>query len=292
MSERRLLSRSLHTVLAVGIWALAPLCLGAGSPAAPTPAPAAMPAALPGPLTPLGPQDTVTVHIDEDPNTATPVPVAIADDGALRVPYVGSVNVAGLSPDAAARRIEGALKEGKFFINPHVTVTVTQSLSQRVSVLGEVKTPGRYPIDAKTSIVDLIALAGGFTDLSATVIYVSRADASGNVKKYAVNMRALGDPRNTMPDQALRGGDTVFVPRADQFFILGEVQKPAMYKLEANMTVEQAISVAGGITAKGSERRVEIKRSGGKGGQDTVIKAKPGDLVQPGDVIRVKESIF
>jgi polysaccharide biosynthesis/export protein len=248
-------------------------------------------AAVAGPLMPLGPQDSVTIHIDEDPNTATPTPVTVADDGTLRIPYVGPVPVGGLSPDAAARRAEKALKDGRFFVNPHVTITAVLSLSQRVSVLGEVKTPGRYPIDAKTSIVDLIALAGGFTDLSASVIYVSRTDASGNIKKFAVNMRGLNDPKNTMPEQALRGGDSVFIPRADQFFILGEVQKPAMYKLEPNMTVEQAISVAGGITAKGSERRVEIKRSG-KNGADTAIKARPGDMVQPGDVIRVKESIF
>lgn len=264
------------------------LCLAAapgGGPGAPDPA------AMVGPLMPLGPQDSVTVHIDEDPNQAAPTPVAVADDGTLRIPYVGAIPVGGLSPDAAARRAEKALKDGKFFLNPHVTITVVQSLSQRVSVLGEVKTPGRYPVDAKTSIVDLIALAGGFTDLSASVIYVSRTDASGNIKKFAVNMRGLNDPRNNMPEQALRGGDSVFVPRADQFFILGEVQKPAMYKLEANMTVEQAISVAGGITAKGSERRVEIKRTG-KNGADVAIKARPGDLVQPGDVIRVKESIF
>jgi polysaccharide export outer membrane protein len=239
-------------------------------------------AAMAGPLMPLGAQDSVTVHIDEDPNPAPPTPVAVGDDGTLRIPYAGPIPVGGLSPDAAARRAEKALKDGKFFLNPHVTITVVQSLSQRVSVLGEVKTPGRYPVDAKTSVVDLIALAGGFTELSASVIYVSRTDANGNIKKFAVNMRGLNDPKNNMPEQALRGGDSVFVPRADQFFI---------YKLEPNMTVEQAISVAGGITAKGSERRVEIKRTG-KNGADVAIKARPGDLVQPEDVIRVKESIF
>jgi polysaccharide export outer membrane protein len=183
------------------------------------------------------------------------------------------------------------LKDGRFFVNPHVTITVTTSLSQRVSVLGEVKTPGRYPVDARTSLVDLIAQAGGFTELSADVIYVSRSDPAGNVKKFAVNMRGLNDPKNTMPQQALRGGDSVFVPRADQYFILGEVQKPAMYKLEPNMTVVQAIAVAGGVTVKGSDRRVEIKRPG-KNGAEQVIKARPNDMVQPGDVIRVKESIF
>jgi len=261
----------------------APICVAAAAAAPESPTAAA------GPLAPLGPQDAITIHIDEDPTLGGPS--TVGDDGTIRVPYVGSVPVGGLSPDAAARRAEQALRDGKFFVNPHVTITVTQSLSQRVSVLGEVKTPGRYPVDAKTSIVDLIAQAGGFTELSADVIYVSRTDTAGNVKKFAVNMRGLNDPKNTMPEQVLRGGDSVFVPRADQFFILGEVQKPAMYKLEPNMTVLQAISVAGGVTLKGSDRRVEIKRPG-KNGTDQVVKAKANDLVQPGDVIRVKESIF
>lgn len=248
-------------------------------------------AASSGPLAPLGPQDAVIVHIDEDPNQGPPVTVSVADDGTLRIPYVGSIHVGGLSPDAAARRAEQALKDGKFFINPHVTLTVTQSLSQRVSVLGEVKTPGRYPIDSRTSIIDLVAQAGGFTDLAADVIYVSRTDATGNVTKFPVNVRNLSDPKNTMPERFLHAGDSVFVPRANQFYILGEVTKPDMYKLQPNMTVLQAISLAGGITAKGSSRRVEIKRRG-PDGTDVVIKPKLDDFVQPNDVIRVKESIF
>jgi polysaccharide biosynthesis/export protein len=261
--------------------------LTTASPAA-APAPASV-SAVPQALMPLGPQDAVTIHIDEDPTLGGAA--TIADDGTLRVPFVGAVQVGGLSPDAAARRAEQALKAGRFFVNPHVTITVTASLSQRVSVLGEVRTPGRYPVDARTSLVDLIAQAGGFTDIHADVIYVSRTDAAGNIKKFSVNMRGLNDPKNTLPEQALRGGDEVYVPRADQFFILGEVQKPAMYKLEPNMTVVQAIAVAGGITAKGSNRRVEIKRPG-KNGAEQVIKAKPDDMIEPGDVIRVKESIF
>ena len=246
-------------------------------------------AASGGPLTPLGPQDTVTLHIDEDPTLGGPV--TVADDGTLRLPYAGSVQVGGLSPDAAARRAEQALKDGKFFVNPHVTITVTTALSQRVSVLGEVKTPGRYPIDARTSILDLIAQAGGFTDTAADVIYVSRSDSAGHTTKFPVNLKGLSDPHNTMTDKFLHGSDSVFVPRADKFYILGEVQKPDMYKLQPNMTVVQAISLAGGITAKGSSRRVEIKRRG-PNGAETVVKPKLDDFVQPDDVIRVKESIF
>jgi polysaccharide export outer membrane protein len=245
------------------------------------------------PLQPLGPQDSVTVRIDEDPTPpgAAPLVETVADDGTLQIPYVGGIKVSGLSTAAAARRAEQALKDGKFFLNPHVSITMSSALSQRVSVLGEVKNPGRYPIDSRTSILDLIAQAGGFNDTAADVIYVSRTDSSGNTTKLPINLKGLGDPHNTLPDKFLRGGDSVYVPRGEQFYILGEVQKPDMYRLQPNMTVLQAISLAGGVTAKGSTRRVEIKRRGPKG-VDSVVKPKLDDFVQPDDVIRVKESIF
>lgn len=264
--------------------------------AQPAPAPAALPVPagdLPaganavGPLTPLGPGDSVTLHVFGQPDMDTVL--GVADDGTIRVPLAGAVQVGGVSAESAARRVEKAFKDGSFFVDPHVTFTVTQSLSQRVSVLGEVKTPGRYPIDAKTTMIDLLAQAGGQTEVASDTVYVLRTDAAGTVKRFPMNLKSLVGP--LAPTQLLRAGDSVVVPRAEQFFILGEVQKPNMYKLEPNLTVLQAISLAGGVTAKGSDRRVEIKRSG-KNGEQVVIKPKPNDFVQPDDVIRVKESIF
>ena len=238
----------------------------------------------------MGPGDSVTLHVFGQPDMDTVL--GVADDGTIRVPLAGAVQVGGVSPEVAARRVEKAFKDGGFFVDPHVTLTVTQSLSQRVSVLGEVRQPGRYPVDAKTSIIDLLAQAGGETEFASDTVYVLRTDAAGAVKRYPVNVRGLtGGAGASGPTQLLHAGDSVYVPRAEQFFILGEVQKPAMYKLEPNLTVLQAISLAGGITAKGSDRRVEIKRTG-KDGQQVVIKPKPNDFVQPDDVIRVKESIF
>jgi polysaccharide export outer membrane protein len=231
----------------------------------------------------------VTLHVFGQPDMDSQL--SVADDGTIRVPLAGDVQVAGLAQDAAARRIEKTLKAGGFFVDPHVTLTVAQSLSQRVSVLGEVRQPGRYPIDAKTSIVDLLAQAGGATEFASDTVYVLRTDATGGVKRYPVNMKGLTGAGAAAPSQLLRAGDSLFVPRAEQFFILGEVQKPGMYKLEPNLTILQAISIAGGVTAKGSDRRVEIKRAG-KDAQPVVIKPKPNDFVQPEDVIRVKESIF
>jgi polysaccharide export outer membrane protein len=278
----------LSVLLLLSLWAAPAL---AAQPAA-QPLPVAPPppvANTAGPLSPMGPGDSVTLHVFGQPDMDTVL--GVADDGTIRVPLAGAIQVGGLSPEAGARQVEKAFKDGGFFVDPHVTLTVTQSLSQRVSVLGEVRQPGRYPVDARTSIIDLLAQAGGETEFASETVYVLRTDAAGAVKRYPVNLKGLTDPRGSAPTQLLHAGDSVFVPRAEQFYILGEVQKPSMYKLEPNLTVLQAISLAGGITAKGSDRRVEIKRTG-KDGQQVVIKPKPNDFVQPDDVIRVKESIF
>jgi polysaccharide export outer membrane protein len=217
--------------------------------------------------------------------------LVVADDGALRVPLVGNVQVKGLSTQEAARRIEKLFKDGSYFVNPHVGLTMTQSLSQRVSVLGEVRTPGRYAVDSKTGIVDLLAQAGGETEAASDTVYILHTDGSGKVNRYPVSLRALTNG-GTASAPPLLGGDSLYVPKAEQFYILGEVQKPGMYKIEHELTVIEAISLAGGITLKGSTRRVEVKHAGKKGAEPVTTKAGPNDLVQPDDVIRVKESIF
>jgi len=95
----------------------------------------------------------------------------------------------------------------------------------------------------------------------------------------------------SMSTLKLQGGDSVYVPRADQYYIYGEVTSPNMYRLEPGMTVIEAVARAGGVTVRGSERRIDIKRAG-KDGKYVVIHAKPDDHIAADDVIRVKEAIF
>jgi polysaccharide export outer membrane protein len=83
----------------------------------------------------------------------------------------------------------------------------------------------------------------------------------------------------------------VFVERAPKFYIYGEVQKPGSYRLERNMTVLQVLAVGGGLTARGTERGMRIKRRDADG-KLTEIKTNKEDLVQVDDVIYVKESLF
>lgn len=240
-------------------------------------------------LVELGPGDGIAIQVFGQPDMSTTV--NIADDGTVSVPLVGNVPVRGLSPSEAAARIETALVEGKILVHPQVTVTLTTARSQRVSVLGEVGAPGRYPIESTTTIFDLLAQAGGAKDSGSDTVLLLRPDPDGTITRYSIDIKGLYDPAVTAPPVALRGGDTLLVPKAPQFYIFGEVTAPNMYKIEAGMTYLQAIARAGGVTVRGSQSRFEVKRKDAHG-VEHVVKVKLSDLVQPNDVIRVKESIF
>lgn len=259
------------------------------SPATPVGPP--LPAVADRPLLQLGPGDQVKMDVYGRPEMDTTT--YVADDGSIRVPLAGAVVIGGLSPSEAGQKVEAALKHGQFLVDPHVTFTVLQSRSQRVSVLGEVRAPGRYPIESNTTVLDLLAQAGGATERGADVIYILRSDGAGNLQRHAVNLKGTVDSQDATPAvlQTLRGGDSIFVPVAEQFYITGEVRAPAMYRLESGMTLVQAIARAGGITERGSTSRVQIKRRGPKGDY-IVISAKSNEKILPDDVITVKERIF
>ncbi|HEY4215077.1 MAG TPA: polysaccharide biosynthesis/export family protein [Steroidobacteraceae bacterium] len=240
-------------------------------------------------MTVLGVGDSVVIQIFGEPEQT---PVYVGDDGTINAPYVGRIPVAGISPVQAATRLSKALKAGGFFVDPHVTVLVTQGRSQFVSVVGEVGQPGRYPITPRTTIVELLAQAGGLKLTASDTGFVMRSDdATGQVQRYPVNLNVITNPTADSQPWAWAGGDSLIVPPAEQFSIEGQVATPGRYRVEAGMTVLQAITRAGGVTERGSEGRVRLRRAD-KPGHYTTIHAKPGDLVKANDIIIVKESLF
>jgi len=243
------------------------------------------------PMIQLGPGDSISIQVYGQPDLAATV--YVSDDGTVPVALVGPVQVAHLSPADAAQRIEAALRNARIINDPHVTITVTQSRSQRVSVLGEVGSPGRYAVDARMTIFDLLAQAGGTKETGSDVIYLVRTNRDGVSTRYPIDLSVLRQSNGSasMPTQVLEGGDVIFVPKAEEFYIYGEVNKPGMYHLDEKLTLEQAIVRAGGITAQGSTHRIEVKRRNGKGAE-TVTHMRLPDMVQPNDMIRVKESLF
>ena len=267
-----------EAVLAIGmLFTLGALCRAADPPAS-----------VGQHLSQLGPGDSVTIRIYGQPDSDN---AYVGDDGTINVPLVGNVQVAGLSAIEAAARVAKALKDGGYFLDPHVTIAVTESRSQLVSVMGEVGTVGRYPITPRTTIVELLTQAGGLRETASDTGYVLRADNSGHVNRYPVKLNGLTDLKETLPTATLLGGDSLLVPRAEHCFILGMVTSPGKIPIEPGMTVIQGIARAGGINERGSEHRIQVKRLG-KDGEYHVVHVKPKEPVQADDIIRVKESIF
>ena len=244
----------------------------------------------PRPLVALGPGDVINVQVFGRPELTTTT--SIAEDGSIVAPLLGPVQVAGLSTAAAAQKIAGAYRDGQLLRNPQVTILISQARSQLVSVLGEVRAPGRFPVDTATTVLDVLAQAGGTTDKSGDVMYIIRNSNAGEVDRRMIDLRGLHNNRYSLKLLTLQGGDSVFVPPAEQFYIYGEVQEPNMYRLEPNMTVLQAISRGGGLTKLASRSRVEIKRRDLDSGQLITRKARLHEIVQADDVIYVKESLF
>lgn len=89
----------------------------------------------------------------------------------------------------------------------------------------------------------------------------------------------------------VKSDDLIYVERAPRFYIYGEVQRAGSYRLERNMTVIQGLSVGGGLNPKGTERGLKIQRRDANGKLET-LDVKPNDLIQPDDVIYIRESIF
>jgi polysaccharide biosynthesis/export protein len=210
--------------------------------------------------------------------------VRVSQTGNITYPFIGEVQVANLSTQELEGIIAKKLNDGGFIKQPQVTVLVSEYQGQKISVMGQVVRPGQYPLTSSEKVLDLLAAAGGAVpSIAADQATLLRKDGS----KIVIDLQSLfdGDPRQ---NPVVNGGDTIYVPRAPQFYIYGEVQKPGMYRLERNMTVSRAISTGGGLTAKGSERRVVVKRRDANGKEHT-ISVDGTTSIEPDDVLYVKQ---
>ena len=225
----------------------------------------------------LGPGDTVHVTVFQQPDLTTDA--RINETGSIAMPLVGVVKISGLSTSDAAKTIADALKEGQYLKTPQVAVALTTVRSRQVSMLGLILHPGRYPLEESHSrLPDLIAAAGGIAAGGSEEVVVIR-----DGKQQKVNALAK--------EFELKGGDTIYVDRAPVFYIYGEVMHSGAYPVKAGMTVMQAISIGGGITPRGSENRVKLRRVS-PDGKTREYDATLIDQVKADDVIFVKESLF
>ena len=191
----------------------------------------------------IGPGDMLHLKVLEAPELEQSS--RVSDAGTLTLILGGKVPVAGLTPADAAIAIERVLVEGHYVLTPHVSVTTEQTATQNVTILGQVRTPGSYPIATPRPILDVLALAGGLNDLAQRKVTIQRRSTKERVD-YVLSNSANAALDANVP---VYPGDTVLVPKADVVYVLGDVNRPggiAIVTNDSKLSALQALSLAGG----------------------------------------------
>jgi polysaccharide biosynthesis/export protein len=181
----------------------------------------------------------------------------VSSSGDISLPPLGLVHVAGLSSSEAEKLIERQLVEGGFYREPRVSVFEKEYVTQGVSILGEVKNPGVYPLLADRHLLDLISQAGGLTPNASKTISVTHV---GQSTPSIVELSP--DPElATTSNPAILSGDTIVVATAGVVYVIGNVNKPGGYPMTDNqLTVLQALALAGGNSPLAALDRAQIVR--------------------------------
>ena len=243
----------------------------------------------------LGAGDVVKITVYGQPDLTTMT--RIGGDRKITFPLIGDITIGGLTTAQAESSIATQLKNRGYVKNAQVSIFVEQriqTMTNSVTILGQIERAGKYPVEEASvegvqTLVDLLAVAGGTNENAADHLLLIKKEGKGQ-KKVHVDLAALLRNGDLKQNHILGGGDIVLVPEMDVFYIYGQVHRPGRYRLERGMTVMQAISVASGITDRGSEGSVALKRR--SDGDVKSSSAKLTDMLQADDVIYVKESLF
>ncbi len=281
----------------------------------------------------LGGKDVLHITVYDEPelsydsNTARSLRISIG--GTISFPLLGNVKAAGLTPFELEKKLEKLLSEG-YLINPHVSVIVAEYHSKEIYVLGAVRNPGVYPLLGKESILEMISKAGGIisaenagmagndivvmrknistgdkispqSPLDATDTSQANTPTDKEVEYIRLDLQKLLRKGDIALNINLQDQDTLYIPMAESVFIFGEVDKPGAIKLqEKDITIIEAISMAGGFTDIASPSRTRIVRM--ENGMERtiyvnvtkIVKGKKSNdlLLKPGDIVVVPEAFF
>jgi polysaccharide export outer membrane protein len=220
--------------MAVVVMSLASLAAQDPAAPAPTPAPPTAPTTLPPSPAPagdppvqtntdgsgrplpadyvIGPNDVLQVKYWREENLSAEV--AVRPDGKISLPLLNDVQASGLTPDQLRVRIVEAAS--RFVESPVVSVNVKEIKSRKVYITGMVSKPGEYPLVGPTSVIQLIAIAGGLQEFAdqenIMVLRPSEKNFRGDPFAFRVNYKDLTRRRNLQQNIELKPGDTVVVP--------------------------------------------------------------------------------
>ncbi len=245
----------------------------------------------------LGPGDLIAVRVYESDELSTEA--RVSSSGFVSLPLLNNVEVNNLSAAEAEYKIENLYKQ-KYLKDPHVSVYIKAYVSKKVTLVGAVKKPGSYEYLTQRRLLDVLALANGLDDSAGSIAYVDRSDlAKQKNVRFLVDIDALLKKGDMSQNIVILGGDIIIVPEAGQFFADGAVRKPGLYPLRSNMTITEAIALAGGLVSFADNDGVKLIRYMGRGKKREIVSLSYSELqsglgdtllLQDQDVVFVESS--
>jgi polysaccharide biosynthesis/export protein len=245
----------------------------------------------------IGPGDLVEVTMFENPDLSGHY--RVDQDGDIAVALIGHLHVAGMTANEAAAAIEKRFVDEQILLpaGAHATVFIAEYATQGITINGEVKTPGVYPALGIRKLNDVVVAAGGVTPAASSKVIVVRKDDPGNSITVDYNPEAL---KPVITDIQIFPGDSIFVPRAGIVYVVGNVQKTGGFVLDGRqqLTVEEALALAGGNKNSPDLKRVQLVRTLDDGRKEAVtipvnqiIKGRAPDVaMKDGDILYVPTS--
>ncbi|MDH5258601.1 MAG: polysaccharide export protein [Gammaproteobacteria bacterium] len=222
----------------------------------------------------LSDSDKISIRVFNEDNLS--LDTTLGNSGVITYPLLGELKLKGLTLSEVESLITRGLK-GPYLLDPRVTVTMVEYRSFFVN--GEVAKPGGYPFQPGLTVRKAIALAGGMSD---------------NASKEKLTVIREND-RSKIPTKAdfdtkVYAGDIVIVMEYRQVYVNGEVKKPGGYSFKPGLTLRKAIALAGGFSDRASHDKIFVIHEDSP--DQTPVKGKLEDIVQPGDIITIKQSFF
>lgn len=209
--------------------------------------PAGMAASIQDPV--IGPRDVLKISVFNEP--AMSMEVVVSASGEFSFPLLQRVQAGGKTLDELGLHMEKRLREGRFLIDPSVTVTFVEQRYFTVTLTGAIGKPGIVPIYPGFRLRDLIAQQGGIHDKIAGPFIHIQQDTGNLIKICRDDLENGTQEQMREANIELSPGDDVIVPNANEFYVMGAVNQPGGFPLTRDITLGEALGMAGGRTEKG-----------------------------------------